>query len=231
MRENRVLIVVAIVAAMILLVPIVGYVFMYGSSPVYSHEKWAQFGDFFGGLLNPLYAFLAFLALLYTINIQRTELKQARAEFRRSADAAQQQIDHLKLSAKQEDLIRIIQLIDQEIGQLRQTLVSEPGAQPKITIDHIAHEVYRQSNGQLPTGAFAEFLTVARTPGTVVEALYTQLTTAISELSSYLQELEGVSDSQGSVVQYFKRKNERIVGLIRSAGGVDQKVLSYFQAR
>ncbi|WP_439531691.1 hypothetical protein [Marinobacter adhaerens] len=231
MRENRVLIVVAIVAAVILLVPIVGYVLMYGSSPVYSHEKWAQFGDFFGGLLNPLYAFLAFLALLYTINIQRTELKQARAEFRRSADAAQQQIDHLKLSAKQEDLIRIIQLIDQEIGQLRQTLVSEPGTQPEITIDHIAHEVYRQSNGQLPTGAFAKFLNVAQTPGTVVEALYTQLTTAILELSSYLQELEGISYSQGSVVQYFKRKNERVVGLIRSAGGVDQQVLSYFQAR
>lgn len=231
MRENRVLTVIAILAAMILIVPIVGYVLMYGSSPAYSHEKWAQFGDFLGGVLNPLYAFLAFLALLYTINIQRTELKQARAEFRRSADAAQQQIDHLKLSAKQEDLIRIIRLIDQEICQLRQTLVSEPGTQPEITIDHIAHEVYRQSAGHLPTGAFAKFLDVARTPGTVVEALYTQLTTAISELSSYLQELESISDSEGSVVQYFKRKNERVVVLIRSAGGVDQQVLSYFQAR
>jgi hypothetical protein len=216
---------------MILIIPVFGYVLMYGVSPVYSHEKWAQFGDFFGGVLNPLYALLAFLALLYTINLQRTELRQARAEFRRSADAAQQQIDHLKLSAKQEDLIKIIRLIDQEIVQLRQTLVSEPGAQPAITVDHIAHEVHRLSTGEMPTGALAKFLDVARTPGTVVEALYTQLTTAISELSSYLQELEGVSASQTSVVQYFKRKNERVVGLIRSAGGVDRQVLSYFQVR
>ncbi|RKR70981.1 hypothetical protein [Marinobacter nauticus] len=231
MSENKVLTITATIAGLILIVPVVGYVLMYGSNPVYSHEKWAQFGDFFGGVLNPLYAFLAFLALLYTINLQRTELKQVRSEFRRSADAAQQQIDHLKLAAKQEDLIRIIRLIDQEIGQLRQTLVSEPGTQPAITVDHIAHEVYRQSTGQAPTGAFAKFLDVARTPGTVVEALYTQLTTAISELSSYLQELETVSDSQTSVVQYFKRKNERVVGLARSAGGVDQHVLSYLQAR
>ncbi|MEX2474271.1 hypothetical protein [Marinobacter sp.] len=216
---------------MILIVPVVGYILMFGSNPVYSHEKWAQFGDFLGGVLNPLYAFLAFLALLYTINLQRTELKQTRVEFRRSADAAQQQIDHLKLSDKQENLIRIIQLIDQEIGQLRQTLVSEPGTQPAITVDHIAHEVYRQSSGQVPTGAFAKFLELARTPGTAVEALYSQLTTAVSELSSYLQELEGVSDSQTSVVQYFKRKNERVVGLMRSAGGVDPQVLSYFQVR
>lgn len=87
MKENRVLIAIAVVAGLLVIAPVSGYIFMYGYNPVYSHEKWAQFGDFFGGVLNPIYALLAFIALLYTINLQRTELRHARNEFRRSADA------------------------------------------------------------------------------------------------------------------------------------------------
>lgn len=87
MKENRVLISIAVVAGLFLIVPVASYINMYGDNLVYSHEKWAQFGDFFGGVLNPVYALLAFIALLYTINLQRTELRQARNEFRRSADA------------------------------------------------------------------------------------------------------------------------------------------------
>ncbi len=51
-------------------------------------ERLAHFGDYFGGLLNPLIAFLAFGALLYTIHIQREELKATREELARSVEQA-----------------------------------------------------------------------------------------------------------------------------------------------
>ena len=44
-------------------------------------------GDFFGGVLNPLLTFLTFTGLLITIILQQTELKDSRREFKRSADA------------------------------------------------------------------------------------------------------------------------------------------------
>jgi len=41
-------------------------------------EKLGQYGDFYGGLLNPVFSFFAFVALLFTVNLQREELRDAR---------------------------------------------------------------------------------------------------------------------------------------------------------
>lgn len=43
-------------------------------------NRLGQFGDFVGGVLNPIFSFLAFCGLLYTVNLQRAELKEARNE-------------------------------------------------------------------------------------------------------------------------------------------------------
>ncbi|MEM7661928.1 MAG: putative phage abortive infection protein [Pseudomonadota bacterium] len=45
------------------------------------------FGDFVGGLLNPVLTFLTFIAVIVTVRLQRVELKESRKEFKRSADA------------------------------------------------------------------------------------------------------------------------------------------------
>ena len=37
------------------------------------HSKWGMLGDFFGGILNPIFSLLALLALLLTIVIQSKE--------------------------------------------------------------------------------------------------------------------------------------------------------------
>lgn len=45
------------------------------------------FGDFFGGVLNPIFTFLTFLGLIVTIVIQRQELKLSRVEYEKTAEA------------------------------------------------------------------------------------------------------------------------------------------------
>lgn len=42
-----------------------------------SPEQWGQFGDFFGGTLNPIYALLAFVGVLITIHLQSKQLELA----------------------------------------------------------------------------------------------------------------------------------------------------------
>lgn len=62
--------------------------------PSTSPEQWGQMGDFFGGMLNPVFAFASFIALIYTIRLQsselqlsRQELSETRQELKRSATA------------------------------------------------------------------------------------------------------------------------------------------------
>ena len=45
------------------------------------------FGDFFGGVLNPIFTFLTFLGLIVTIVIQRQDLKLSRVEYEKTAEA------------------------------------------------------------------------------------------------------------------------------------------------
>ncbi|WP_152643602.1 putative phage abortive infection protein [Pseudomonas oryzihabitans] len=45
-------------------------------------EKLGQAGDFFGGFLNPLLSFIALMAVLYTVRLQRKELNETREEYK-----------------------------------------------------------------------------------------------------------------------------------------------------
>lgn len=50
-------------------------------------SKLGPFGDFFGGMLNPIFTFLTFFGLIITIVIQRMELRLAREEYSKTAVA------------------------------------------------------------------------------------------------------------------------------------------------
>ncbi len=46
------------------------------------NESWGQFGDFVGGTLNSIFSFFTFLAILYTLHLQREELRLNRDELK-----------------------------------------------------------------------------------------------------------------------------------------------------
>lgn len=66
--------------------------------------EYGQLGDFFGGTLNPIFAFFAFLTLLYTVYLQsetlkvsRKELLATKEELEKSRIAQEEQSESLKL--------------------------------------------------------------------------------------------------------------------------------------
>jgi hypothetical protein len=80
MKKINSLLVIAFIAIPIVLVA-GGYAFFFGHinnrSLSSSPEQWGQFGDFFGGTLNPIYALLAFMGVLITIHLQAKQLEEA----------------------------------------------------------------------------------------------------------------------------------------------------------
>lgn len=58
-----------------------------------------EWGDFFGGVLNPILTFLTFMGLLLTIILQSKELKEARQEAKRSADALRDQVNQINIQS------------------------------------------------------------------------------------------------------------------------------------
>ena len=63
---------------------------------IFGYRNYGEWGDFIGGLLNPILTFLTFMGLLLTIILQQKELRATRDELQRSANALDSQLDALK---------------------------------------------------------------------------------------------------------------------------------------
>lgn len=103
--------------------------------PWNAFKSFGEFGDFVGGVANPLLALLGFLALLYTIRLQlnelslsRDELRLTRSELKRSASALEMQnasLERQRLSQAFFDLFEMYKSVVSEIehgsGETRRT--------------------------------------------------------------------------------------------------------------
>ena len=69
-------------------------------------EEWGQFGDYLGGTTNPILAFLTLIGVLWTIHLNRVELRDNKKE-----SLAQE------INRKQQEIYRLIETIFQSITQ------------------------------------------------------------------------------------------------------------------
>ena len=83
--------------SLITLVVICLYLSTFGSTRSEEHEAWSQFGDYIGGVLGPVFALLALIALLITLHLQSRELAVSSQELGNSAKALAQQSSSLRL--------------------------------------------------------------------------------------------------------------------------------------
>lgn len=67
------------------------------------HSSFGEWGDFFGGVLNPILTFITFSGLLLTIILQQKELAESRLQYTRSADS-------LKITQKQDHFFRSLEI-------------------------------------------------------------------------------------------------------------------------
>ncbi|WP_444919993.1 putative phage abortive infection protein [Microbulbifer sp. CnH-101-G] len=83
------------------------------------HGNWGAFGDYVGGILNPVFAFLALLALLSTIYIQSKEMKKSARELSISATALREQSQLLKVQTFESSFFQMIKLHSHIVEDLK----------------------------------------------------------------------------------------------------------------
>lgn len=103
------------------------------SIKIEKNPSFGTFGDFFGGVLNPILTFLMFMGLLITIVLQQKELKLTRAESRRAADALAKQTELLVNNTYKSDIHPFLSDIRKDLDELLEEKVEVPWAGPGIT--------------------------------------------------------------------------------------------------
>ena len=89
--------------------------------PVYPHyrlsdknEVWGTFGDYFGGILNPVIAAFAFYLIAKTYELQKRELEETRKLLKISTDAQNNQVKLAVLTALLNSNLTRITLLESE---------------------------------------------------------------------------------------------------------------------
>lgn len=90
-RHENLLVWMLSVAAVSLLAAAAWYFWNFHGGIADDQARWGQFGDYMGGLLNPLFALFALFALYYTVVLQVRELHETRVEIAKTVTAAKHQ--------------------------------------------------------------------------------------------------------------------------------------------
>lgn len=80
--------------------------------------KRGPWGDFFGGVANPILTFFTFICVLGTLYLQNKELGLTRTELARSAEALERQNENIADQKKQNVFFQMLSLHNQIIGSI-----------------------------------------------------------------------------------------------------------------
>jgi hypothetical protein len=224
------LILLACLALALAILPLFAYIGTFGAQWSTSQEVWGQFGDFFGGFLNPLFALLAFVAVLFNLHLQSQQLEVAREEFRNAAKATQAQIDALREQAGRQELVAIIRSLSNTIDEVLNEEVSAAGSVPKLLLRHVVHEGWRLRAAPDEGGPYKQYVLNARTGGTLIEALHNRLRSAADALAHFLPIYERQMGGESSIVRYYSRRFPGLGMLLAEVGGTNGSTIDFFRS-
>lgn len=178
---------------------------------------WGSFGDYFGGILNPLFAFLAFLGVLWSIEMQNQQLRDASIE-KKSAE--------ILLVIRDMDA-RIHTLLETEVGKTFDSV----GA-TSLRIRHMVSEAGKKDRASGPSDSYFSFLSTARVEGSIVESS----TRDLRHLVISMQELialhpVGPRNELLPITKYYSNKTRPVAILINDIEALSGELKHFYSLK
>lgn len=85
-------------------------------------DVWGQFGDFLGGIINPLVAYAAFYWLTMSVIMQKVELNETKEALKAAADAQAEQAKYARQTLRLSALSSLFNFASNEIESARNEL-------------------------------------------------------------------------------------------------------------
>jgi hypothetical protein len=227
---NRRILVAALVVALLLITAVVfAYVYQFGPERSASPENWGQFGDYFAGLLNPIFSLLAFGALMYSLMLQQKESLKNQERFDAQYSIAKKEFDVYIKEKLASELLAVIRDIDARLDNVRNSKVSPPEAEHTLTVALMVAEGNRVRNALGQSDSYINFITVARENGTLVEAIVRDLASLVFEMQDVLAQFSNYQGTaQAPLIVYYANKTYPLIVVLEDVGAVDLTTREFF---
>lgn len=227
---NRRILLAALALALLLLTLVaLAYVVQFGIERSSDRDTWGQFGDYFAGLLNPIFSLLAFGALMYSLVLQHEESLKNQVRFDAQYSIAKKEFDDYIKEKFVSELLTVIRDIDARLDNVRNAKVSPPEAQHVLTLAHMVAEGHRVRNPLGQSDSYTSFITHAQENGTFVEAIVRDLASLVSEMKNVLEQFSSYrGTAQAPLIVYYANKTYPLITLLEDAGAVDRTLREFF---
>ncbi len=223
------LVLAALVAVLIISIAVTLHMATFGTSLSINREHWGQFGDYFGGLLNPIFAFAAFMSALWSINVQRLEVREMAVQLTNQTAVAKLELEELVSDRRSQEFLLVVRDIDVRLAALRGRTVSVAGTLPVLNIDHMASEAERVSVFGGFSPVLDEFVRLASERGSVIESDIREIQYLLEKLRQFLEQYASLqSRSYAPVLIYYVDKASRLLYLMERIGGIHADTRKYF---
>lgn len=227
--NRRILIAAPLLALAIIAIISGAYITEFGFSRVSNRGAWGEFGDYFGGILNPLFALLAFLSALWSINVQQKEARAAAVELGNQTNIARRQFEAARNDRLDEELLYVIRDIDVRIDALLRTDITAPGTNQNVTITMMVAEAERLATRGGTSTSFDQFVQAAREPGTVVEALMREIRHLVLTLQSFLQQYStNRATGAAPLIVYYAAKAYALLHMVEAVEALPLDTRGFF---
>lgn len=94
------------------------WIYFGGNAPSNNPNDWGPFGDFIGGVTNPIISFFALLSLLLTLVMQSKQLDATREQLQHTEETTSRQFVHMENEAKKTAITRTLQVLEDRLERL-----------------------------------------------------------------------------------------------------------------
>lgn len=166
---------------------------------------WGAFGDYFAGILNPIFALFAFIAVLWSLHLQ---LKQ---------------IGQIATDKHGEEILLVIKDLDTRIAEHTSSSKGEFNLTQLILEAQQAPKKFERSED------LSRFLRRAAELGSEAEGITRNLSSLVVSMYDFLQRHPAIKDGKMTpVIEYYIDKTSKLIPLINTATTLESRIVDYF---
>lgn len=228
MNRRILLVALALPLVLITVVPL-AYVIQFGTERSASQDAWGQFGDYFAGLLNPIFSLFAFGALMYSLVLQHKESQKNQERFDAQYAIAKKEFDDYIKEKLASELLTVIRDIDARLDNVRNANVKPPQAHHLMTVALMVAEGNRVRHPLAQSDSYTRFITDARESGTIAEAIVRDMTSLVSDMRDVLAQFSDYrGTAQAPLIAYYANKTYPLIAVLEDVGAADHTTREFF---
>lgn len=208
-------IVVTLLVVMLLVAEL--YNFQFGFHPSDDKGDWGTFGDYFGGVLNPIIGMLGFVGILNSLHMQ------------------QQQLASMKHDQMAEEVLDAVKDIDARMTKALAVWVGAASGGPfvKLTdvlVSHMAFEGMRGAKALGDSAGYTNFIKTCNMAGSVNSVPVNEIRSLVIQLRDLVRHHPGHSrDEYSPVLFYYVNKAAELMPMLEDIGDMPAQVTAFYR--